>query len=104
MAFVEQVSSWQSNQLAKTLLPFQYMQPIATNLNFLYLQSTSNILPWPPEGLWLWQWYSKTTVAMDPFADVLLHELSSIKLIEDLAKDESIEDQGIPHLLTHIEY
>ena len=36
---------------------------------------------------------------MDPFADVLLHELSSIELIEDLAKDESIEDQGIPHLL-----
>ena len=46
----------------------------------------------------------KQLVAMDPFADVLLHELSSIKLIEDLAKDESIEDQGIPHLLTHIEY
>ena len=41
---------------------------------------------------------------MDPFEDVLLRELSCIDLIEDLAKDESIEDQGIPHFLTHIAY
>ena len=39
---------------------------------------------------------------MDPFVDVLLHELSCIELIEGLAKDENIEDQGIPYLL--IEY
>ena len=46
----------------------------------------------------------KQLVAMDPFEDVLLHKLSCIELIEDLAKDESIEDQGIPQLLTRIEY
>ena len=39
----------------------------------------------------------------DPFNYVLFLELSCIEIIEDLTKDESIEDQIVIHLLSHIE-
>ena len=94
MVSVEYVSTGQSNPLVKIILQFQCMRPLPPIQPFCICKLLKKFYE---------NHLKDYGYGNDPFNYVLFLELSCIEIIEDLTKDESIEDQIVIHLLSHIE-
>ena len=101
MVFLEQVSTSQSNQLAKIPFQIQCTHPIAPNSTFLYLQTSSKFYHHHLKDYGYGYDPQKQLIPMYPFKHILLLKFSCIEFIEHLTKDKSIEDQCVIYLHSH---